>query len=70
MLLRAAFSHWRLMMSFCRLSKKNFLRKCQDAVALVPVVLLGLGLLLPAKEEEGAPPMITAAVAAAGTGAG
>jgi hypothetical protein len=56
MLLRAAFSRWRSAMSFCRLSKKNFLRRRQDAVALAPAVVLGLGLLPPTEEEGGCPP--------------
>ena len=57
MLLRAAFSRWRSAMSFCRLSKKNFLRRRQDAVALAPAVVLGLGLLPPTEEEGGCPPL-------------
>ena len=57
MFLRAAFLRWKLVTSFCRLSKKNFLCRHQDAVALVPVVLLCMGLLPPAKEEGGGVPL-------------
>ena len=56
MLLRAVFSRWRSATSFCRLLKKNFVHRCQDAVTHVPAVLLGLGLLPPAKEEGGGVP--------------
>ena len=56
MLLRAVFLRWRSATSFCRLSKKNFLRRRQDAVALAPAVLLCMGLLPPAKDKGGGVP--------------
>ena len=56
MLLRAAFLRWRSATCFCRFSKKNFLRRRQDAVALAPAVLLSLGLLPPAEEGGGGSP--------------